>query len=66
MITRNYLLTIFILLAGFAAGALVGALMALTVVWIVNSVSRLFHARFMLADESLKIKHFVKAFIGKA
>jgi len=42
------------------------ALMALTVVWIVNSVSRLFHARFMLADESLKIKHFVKAFIGKA
>jgi ABC-2 type transport system permease protein len=40
--------------------------MVLTVVWIVVSVSRLFHARFMLADEPLKIKHFVKAFFGKA
>ena len=42
------------------------ALMVLTVVWIVVSVTRLFHAQVMLSGTPLKLKRFMKAFFGKA
>lgn len=41
-------------------------LMMVTVVWIIVSVTRLFHAQIMLAGSPLKLKRFIKAFIGKA
>ena len=42
------------------------ALMLATVVWIVISISRLFHAQIMLAGSPLKLTRFLGAFIGKA
>ncbi len=45
---------------------LAAGLMIATVVWIVISVTRLFHAQVMLAGSPLKLKRFLKAFIGKA
>ena len=41
-------------------------LMIATVAWIIFSVTRLFHAQIMLAGSPLKLKRFLKAFIGKA
>lgn len=41
-------------------------LMIATVVWIITSVTSLFHAQVMLAGTPLKLKHFLKAFIGQA
>jgi len=41
-------------------------LMIATVAWIIISVTRLFHAQVMLAGTPLKLKHFLRAFIGKA
>lgn len=44
---------------------LAAGLMALTVVWIVISITRLFHAQILLAGSSIKVKRFMKAFFGK-
>ena len=40
-------------------------LMTLTVVWIITSIARLFHAQIMLAGSPLKLTRFLRAFIGK-
>ncbi|MDX9864622.1 MAG: ABC transporter permease [Anaerolineaceae bacterium] len=45
---------------------LAAVLMAAMVVWIVASVSRLFHAQAMLAGSPVKIKRFLKVFVGKS
>ena len=62
-----------IMMTRLAAGAvplwqllLAVTLMIATVSWIVISVTRLFHAQVMLAGTPLKLKHFLKAFVGKA
>lgn len=45
---------------------LAAVLMAAMVAWIILSVSRLFQAQSMLAGSPVKIKRFLKVFIGKA
>ena len=40
--------------------------MIAAVAWILISVTSLFHAQVMLAGTPLKLKRFLKAFIGRA